>query len=309
MLKNASDYSGGNQTDIMLTFLKQPLLHFLLAGLLIFAAYQWTAPPDTESAQSEDVIRIDRSTLLNFMQYRAQAFQPELFNEQLEAMDEQQRQQLIDAYVREEALHREALAMGMDQGDYIIRQRLVQKVEFLLENLANQTVEPAEGEIDRFYAERASDYQVDSVYTFTHIFFDSGERGEEAALNNARQLLDSGNLVDVSFNEASQYGDRYPFLQNYVERTRDFVVNNFTEDFVGSLDELTPGNGKWHGPYASRYGYHLVLLRERSDPYLPELDSIMDRVLDDWRYEKVIESRREAEEQVISGYEVNIELE
>lgn len=292
----------------MSSLIRQPLLHFLLAGVLIFIAYQVTEQPEPEVAVNERVIEVDRGSLLNFMQYRAQAFRPDLFAEQFDAMGEAERDRLVAEFVREEALHREALAMGLDQGDYIIRQRLVQKVEFLLENMVNQALEPDDETIAAYFAANRDDYQVDAVYTFTHIFFDGDERGWEQAGQDAQALLNSSQLDNAGFNDASGFGDRYPFLQNYVERTRDFVVNNFTPDFVAALDALAPSTDRWHGPIESRYGWHLVMLRDKTDPYIPALESIYDRVVDDWRYETVLASRREAEAQVIEQYEVNVDL-
>jgi hypothetical protein len=293
----------------MNALLKQPLLHFLIAGLVIFLAYQFSGRPEEESLDNGRIIEVDRMALLNFMQYRAQAFRPDIFSEQLDAMSDPERARLVDDFVREEALHREALAMGMDQGDYIIRQRLVQKVEFLLENMANQALEPDEEVITAWYNDHRDDYRVDAVYTFTHIFFDAGERGPGQARQDAANLLGTPQLTAARFNDASTFGDRYPFLQNYVERTRDFVVNNFTPEFVDALDGITPSNETWYGPFESRYGWHLVMLRQRSEPYIPGLDSIRDRVMDDWRYEAVLESRRGAEQQVIDQYDVRMDLE
>ena len=292
----------------MAKLIKQPLLHFLVAGILIFAGYQWSAPAVPDIENLEKVIPVDRLALLNFMQFRAQAFQPELFGEQLDAMSETDLEKLVDDFVREEALYREALALGMDQGDYIIRQRLVQKVEFLLENMVNQSLVPDDAVIASWFDERKSDYQIDAVYTFTHIFFDAGERGQEQAQQDALSLLNSVDIGEIAFNDASQYGDRYPFLQNYVERTRDFVVNNFTEDFVARLDVMAPSDQDWAGPFESRYGFHLVLLRSKTDPYIPALEEIRARVLDDWRFESVLQNRREAEQQVIDAYEVRLDL-
>jgi len=292
----------------MAKLIKQPLLHFLVAGILIFAVYQWSAPAVPDIENLEKVIPVDRLALLNFMQFRAQAFQPELFSKQLDAMSETDLEKLVDDFVREEALYREALALGMDQGDYIIRQRLVQKVEFLLENMVNQSLVPDDAVIASWFDERKSDYQIDAVYTFTHIFFDAGERGQEQAQQDALSLLNSVDIGEIAFNDASQYGDRYPFLQNYVERTRDFVVNNFTEDFVAWLDVMAPSDQDWAGPFESRYGFHLVLLRSKTDPYIPALEEIRARVLDDWRFESVLQNRREAEQQVIDAYEVRLDL-
>ncbi len=292
----------------MISLLKQPLLHFLAAGLLIFAVYQISDEAELETAGDGMAIVVDRTALLNFMQYRAQAFRPDIFSEQLDAMSEVERERLVADFVREEALHREAMAMGMDQGDYIIRQRLVQKVEFLLENMVNQALVPDEEVITAWYNVHSDDYRVDAVYTFTHIFFDADERGPEQARQDAENLLGTPQLAAAGFNDASGFGDRYPFLQNYVERTRDFVVNNFTPAFVDALDAVEPSNANWYGPFESRYGWHLVMLRQRSEPYIPELDSIRERVMDDWRYEAVLESRREAEQQVIDQYDVRVNL-
>lgn len=292
----------------MISLLKQPLLHFLAAGLLIFAVYQISDEAELETAGDGMAIVVDRTALLNFMQYRAQAFRPDIFSEQLDAMSEVERERLVADFVREEALHREAMAMGMDQGDYIIRQRLVQKVEFLLENMVNQALVPDEEVITAWYNVHSDDYRVDAVYTFTHIFFDADERGPEQARQDAENLLGTPQLAAAGFNDASGFGDRYPFLQNYVERTRDFVVNNFTPAFVDALDAVEPSNANWYGPFESRYGWHLVMLRQRSEPYIPELDSIRARVTDDWRYEAVLESRREAEQQVIDQYDVRVNL-
>ncbi len=292
----------------MNSLLQQPLLHFLAAGVLIFAAYQISDEAELETASDGMAIVVDRTALLNFMQYRAQAFRPDIFSEQLDAMSEAERERLVADFVREEALHREALAMGMDQGDYIIRQRLVQKVEFLLENMVNQALVPDEEVITAWYNVHRDDYRVDAVYTFTHIFFDADERGPEQARQDAANLLGTPQLAEAGFNDASGFGDRYPFLQNYVERTRDFVVNNFTPAFVDALDAVEPSNASWYGPFESRYGWHLVMLRQRSEPYIPDLDSIRERVMDDWRYEAVLESRRDAEQQVIDQYEVQVDL-
>jgi len=292
----------------MNSLLQQPLLHFLAAGVLIFAAYQISDEAELETASDGMAIVVDRTAVLNFMQYRAPAFRPDIFSEQLDAMSEAERERLVADFVREEALHREALAMGMDQGDYIIRQRLVQKVEFLLENMVNQALVPDEEVITAWYNVHRDDYRVDAVYTFTHIFFDADERGPEQARQDAANLLGTPQLAEAGFNDASGFGDRYPFLQNYVERTRDFVVNNFTPAFVDALDAVEPSNASWYGPFESRYGWHLVMLRQRSEPYIPDLDSIRERVMDDWRYEAVLESRRDAEQQVIDQYEVQVDL-
>ena len=287
--------------------IREPLLHFLFAGALLFAWYELSGGAEAGAGDGR-VIEVDREALLTFMQYRARAFEPELFRARLEAMSPGELRALVEDYVREEVLYREALSLAMDEGDYIIRQRLVQKLDFLLEDAARQAADPGPEELDAFYQERRDDYLVDAVYTFTHIFFDAEKRGWDEARAAAAALLQGGETASLPFTGAGQYGDRYPFLQNYVERTRDYVANNFNDDFVAALDAIEAPGPQWRGPFASRYGYHLVMLRARTEPYIPQLEAIRERVLEDFRFESALRAREEAVDRLISDYEVRIDL-
>ncbi len=289
------------------SLLKQPLLHFLLVGALIFGAnYFYSDPTIVSQGDDASVIVVDRNALLDFMQYRAKVFESETFNAQLDVMNAEEVQNLVDDYVRQEALYREALRMSMDQGDPVIRERLVQKVEFLLENLAVENMNPTDQQLEGFYETHKADYRLDSVYTFTHIFFDAQQGGMEDAKKRAQALLSTA--AEISYGESAQYGDRYPFLQNYVERTRDFVSNNFSADFVTALDAMAIGEALWQGPVSSRYGYHLVMLMARSEPFIPSLTEIVERVVDDYRFEAQLRSRQDAGDKVVAEYDVQISL-
>ena len=292
---------------MIISLLRQPLLHFLFVGALIFVLYDLNTAPVEQMVDDGGRIVVDRQSLLNYMQYRVNIFQPDQFAAEFDAMSEEERAELIREFVREEALYREAMALGMDLGDYNIRQRLVQKVEFLLENMVLADISPSDEELQAFYDERQENYRVDTVYTFTHIFFDSGQEGAAQAEARAREVLNAS--ADIDFNDSSSYGDRYPFLQNYVGRTRDFVSNNFGAGFVDALDTLEVTEDRWQGPIASRYGMHLVMLRERNDPFVLGFEEIRDRVLDDYRYEALFRLREDAEARVISAYEVIVDIE
>ena len=291
----------------MRALIREPLLHFLLAGALLFIWYEMSGAADAE-AQDPSVIEVDREALLAFMQYRASAFEPELFRARLDAMPAGELRALVEDYVREEVLYREALAMAMDEGDYIIRQRLVQKLDFLLEDAARQAPDPDAATLAAFHQARREDYRVDAAYTFTHIFFDAEKRGWDEARAAALALLESGETASLAFTDAGRYSDRYPFLQNYVERTRDYVANNFNDDFVAALDAIEAPGRQWRGPFASRYGYHLVMLRERTEPYIPELPAVRERVLEDYRFESMLRAREAALDRLISEYEVDVNL-
>jgi len=289
---------------------KQPLLHFLVLGALIFVLYGWQTGPEEQAAATGEIsnrIVVDRAALLAYMQYQAGAFDPDVFAARYDAMDTTGRQALASDFVREEALYREALKLGMDHGDYIIRQRLVQKIEFLLENLAISSTNPDTNALEAFYASRIVDYVVAPTYTFTHIFFDNQQGGPDRARARAEAALVGSTAI--SFDQAGGHGDRYPFLQDYVERSQDFVVNNFNADFVAELDQLAVGDENWYGPIASRYGMHLVMLRARTEAFTPSLAEISERVLADYRYEAMLRGRQEAEARVVADYTVALELE
>ena len=109
---------------------KEPLLHFLLAGVALFVVYKQINP---EEELGDKTIAVNKDSLMTFIQYRTKSFQPELANKRWQAMDELERQRLVDEYIREEVLYREALSLGLEQDDYIIKRRLVQKLDFTLQ--------------------------------------------------------------------------------------------------------------------------------------------------------------------------------
>lgn len=293
----------------MPAFLKQPLLHFLLLGALLFVVYGRLQPssPAKSASAVDNTITVDRTAMLDYMQYQAKAFETEVFNQRLDSMSNEERKALITDYLREEALYREALRLGLEKGDYIIRQRLVQKVEFLLENTAAEAINPGDEELKAYYSAHLDDYKIDPVYTFTHVFFDAEKGGMEAAKARAVKILPG--LKGKQFADAGLFGDRFPFLQNYVERTRDFAVNNFGPEFVAELDKLTTSDSQWRGPLQSRYGYHLVMLTQRTEAATPPFEQVRARVLDDFRYEALARKRQEAEADVVKSYDVQVRLE
>src|SRR3990172_7772281 len=114
----------------MKLLLRQPLLHFLLLGGAVFLLFEYFPVKSGIAPEARSIV-IDREALLDFMQYRSQAFNRQYFAQQFDTMSQPDRQRLIDDLVREEVLYREALALHLNDNDYVIRRRLVQKLEFL----------------------------------------------------------------------------------------------------------------------------------------------------------------------------------
>ena len=283
------------------SWLRDPLIHFLVIGGALFAAYGLLSPDGSDPKR----ITVSREALLNFAQYRANTFQFDLFDQGLDELTTAEREALVDEYVREEALYREALALGLDQGDYVIRQRLIQRLEFLFED-NNETADVSRDELIGFYTEFSNDYIEPDVYTFTHVFFNVQQRGEAAAREVATQTLAELNEQRIPFSGSLGFGDRPLYFQNYIERTGDFVKANLGQDLISMLDHVEPSTSTWYGPIQSPYGWHLVLLTSRESAWLPNLEEIEDRVLEDYRRMRKEQMQRLQLDQIINSYEVSV---
>jgi hypothetical protein len=150
-------------------FFKQPLLHFLLIGLGLFLIYNFTGKKGSEEVDSRTVV-VDKETLLTFMQYRSKAFNQEEFEGRLENMSDEELRRLIDDYIREEVLHREALALNLGKDDYVIRRRLVQKLEFINQGFTEGSLNLSEKDVRQFFEMNKQDYYSEPHVTFTHVF-------------------------------------------------------------------------------------------------------------------------------------------
>jgi len=289
---------------VLKEFLKEPLVHFLAAGLALFALFGIVNRNDEDS--DPNVITVDQEALLTFIQYRIKAFNPDLAAKKLDALSQQELQRLIDDYVREEVLHREALALGLDDDDYIIRRRLVQKLEFITEGFAEAGADLDEAAVQRYFDANKADYYVEPYVTFTHVFFQTEDRPREQARALAEEELQKLNRNGVPFSEAPQHGDRFLYHVNYVERTPDYVGSHFGPAMARELFELEPNEFVWRGPFDSAYGVHVVLLTTNEPGREPELAEIEGRVREDARRARIREETEAAIADVVDAYDVRV---
>ncbi len=272
--------------------------------MLFSVAYLVRGP---ERAPDDDAtIVVDRRDLLTFLQYRANAFEPETFATALDTMPERELERLIDEYVDEEVLYREAKSLNLDASDYNIRRRMVQKMSFLLGDVASAGFSVEEGELEAYFAENKASYAVEPAVTFTHVFFDAERRGAAAAEAAARAALEELDRSGASFNDAPAHGDRFPFLRNYVDRTLDYVAGHFGDEFAAALAELEAAERSWRGPLRSAYGYHVVLLTRRTERRYPDLDEVRDSVERDYLEQRGDAALAEMTQAIRDRYDVRI---
>jgi hypothetical protein len=284
--------------------LREPLVHFLLAGAMLFGAYAAVRGPERLAGDDTTII-VDRRALLTYMQFQANAFEPDVFGAALDGLSDAELAALVAAYVEEEALYREARALGLEASDYVIRRRMVDKVKFLLGDVAAGD-EIDEAELASFFTEHRDRYVVAPAVTFTHVFFDAERRGEDQAAADARQTVAELNASGSGFNDASGRGDRFPFLKNYVDRTFDYVASHFGEEFSRALAAVPAAPAAWQGPLRSEYGLHGVLVTRRSEERLPELAEVRGDVERDYLAARSAASLEELTGAVLERYEVEL---
>ena len=281
-----------------------PLGHFLVLGLALFGLFAWVAK---DEGSSDTVIEVDRPAILTHIQYHARAFSPDAAAAHLDGMSDRELDRLIDSFVREEALYREALSLGMDQTDHVIKHRLVQSIEFITDDLALRTTEVSDDELETYFEANRERYRIEPTVTFTHVFFNSERHGAEEARNLATEKLAELNRDRVPFTDAPGHGDRFLYLVNYVERTEDLVASHFGDEMAAAVFALVADDANWVGPLQSRYGQHLVLLTGRTVERNPELAEVEARVRADAERETAEKRRDAAIETLIDTYDVRRE--
>jgi hypothetical protein len=248
--------------------LREPLLHFLVLGLLLFVVYDRmgvTAPPPP------DEIVIDTARVETLQGQFERTWQRPPTARELNG--------LIESWLREEIFYREGLALGLDEGDPVVRRRIAQKMDFISEGL--MVAPPAEDELETWFAENAGAYRVDPVYTLRQVYFDPGRfDGEWAgAADAARAMLASGTepepvggaLLPETLNDAPLREVGRQFGQRFADQLTDAPV------------------GRWFGPVQSGFGVHLVKVERRTPGRIPTLAEVRDEVERDY-----LAQRREA---------------
>jgi peptidyl-prolyl cis-trans isomerase C len=270
--------------------LKEPLLHFLALGAVIFALNAWRerARPTEASAARIEVTAavIDRLRAGYERQFG-------------QAPDADEMRGLVTAHIREEVLCREALALGLDRDDTIVRRRLAQKMEFLTGDIATAAV-PEDAAVREFFEKNAARYAKPGRVTFRHVYFSKEKRSTrtEEAATAALAALQKG-ASDEAF------GD--PFLHGYafVEREQDDVIATFGAEFAKQL--AAQPTGMWRGPVTSSYGLHLVRVEARMEPRAVKFDEVRETVVRDLNDERRRTANSEVFERLRERYRVKVD--
>jgi len=279
---------------------REPLFHFLLIGSLLYICLEVLVP--SSKHKGSQIITLEAETLVQFLQFQNKSFKAQTAKNKYAALSPKEKRQLIDDYIREEVMVREAISLGLEENDQIIRRRLIQKVEFINLGFQTELESISETELNTYFNQHSRQYIIDASVTFTHVFFEQGEH-KDNTFELAKSTLATLNQTAVPFSKAAQYGQRFFFHRNYVDRTPAFISSHFGEDFSKHIFTLTPGTA-WHGPIESVYGYHLVMLTKNETSRAPNLQEVASEVLSDLQRIRLSEMKQRALAKMTSKYTI-----
>jgi hypothetical protein len=270
-------------------WLKEPLLHFLIGGAVLFVAYAWLNPAAPGAGQGPRQVRVGEGEVRWLTETWVRQWRREPTPDELRA--------LVSNLVKEELLAREAREMKLDEDDTIVRRRLAQKLEFLLRDTA-QLQEPAEDELRRFYDASADTYLTEPRVSFTQVYF-SRERRKDAARDATRALA---GLANVPPADAAALGDRLLVEAEYRDADRQTVASIFGPEFARAVVALPPG--AWHGPLESGYGIHLVRVASAEPARQLAFADVRAQVLERWREQRQRDNEARFFQRLMQKYNV-----
>lgn len=255
---------------------KQPLIWFALIGLALFVIDgQFTVNRNEVFVSS--ALR-DRLGTLWLTQTGQAASATEL-------------DALVENWIQEEVLYQEALRLGLDQDDSIVRRRLVQKLSFIAES--EESPAPEYEDLLAYYQANLQDYTLPVRYSFQQLFFSQAIQAEQAltALANGANPRDLG--------ESSMLNPGYAY------RSALDLNATFGAGFADQLTELE--TGLWQGPVQSGFGLHLVLLNAVHAEQISPFDTIQRQVTEDYHRYQQLNARNAYIDNLLQEYTITVE--
>jgi len=197
-------------------------------------------------------------------------------------------------------LYREALAMGLDKNDEIVKRRMVQKMQFLAEDIAAAR-EPTTEELRSWFADHTDVFSMPPRLGFRHVYFSPDQRGKAARDDAAKALSEIAGQPEDSGLVAS-LGDSFMFQDFYADRTPQAIAGDFGPEFAQTVEKLKPGS--WQGPIQSGYGWHLVYVDTLVPGRVPAFEEVAQDVKTAWLGTQKAEAWQKAYDEMRAKYTV-----
>ena len=280
----------GANIVLLKRLLKEPLFHFLLLALVIFAAYSVLGPT---SAVRPDGIVVTAPKIEQMAAVFAKTWQRPPTAEELKG--------LIDDYVKEEIYVREATALGLDKDDTVIRRRLRQKMEFM-NDAGVDALAPTDAELGAYLKAHAAVFAVAPMTAFQQVFLNPQQHGDKIE-KDAASILAALKATPPA--DATTLGDATLLPYELPLTGKPAISQTFGQEFADALDKATPD--QWTGPIMSGYGLHLVHVSKREAGRTPALSEVRNAVAREWTNAKRKELDDTRFNDLLKRYQVTIE--
>ena len=207
---------------------------------------------------------------------------------------------LIENYIRQEVLYREALRMNLDHNDEVVKRRLSQKMEFMAGDLTKMVTPATESKLEAYFKENQEMYRVATAYSFNHILVSDQNHNNPQAY--AENLLSSVNAKE--YKSLMDKGDQTMLPIAYKDAGKPVILKDLGTAFYNSLDELALK--QWAGPVNSGFGKHLVFITNKTDAHIPDFAEVKNKVKRDYEYQTETTTKEEIYNELKKNYEVII---
>ena len=292
MGRNPLSGSSAFPVQHMKRLLKEPLFHFLVLGALLFGAYAWLDGGESAPGNGATV-RVTSTEVAWLADTWTRQRQNPPTREQLRA--------LVTEFVKEELLAREAHAMGLDEDDLVVRRRLAQKLQFLVQD-TSRLAEPTDEDLRRIYEANLPQFQTRGRISFTHVFFNPEKRHDAAA--EAKAALTELNHTPPAM-RPSEMGDLWPLDAEMLDADQQTISGQFGTEFARAAFALQPG--AWQGPIESAYGWHIVRLSDAKPAKRGTFEEVKAHVLALWRDQRQREDYDKYFATLVKKYDVVVD--
>jgi hypothetical protein len=267
--------------------MREPLVHFLLIGAGLFLLFNFTNGPAG-----------DKPNRIVVTPGQVEQMTARFTRSRMRPPTEQEIAVLIESYLRDEIYYREALTMGLDKDDALIRRRMRQKLEFILENISAQA-DPTDEVLTDFMRKRMDRYRLEAQISFHQVYLNPDQRKD--MVGDAQKMLVRLRVGT----DPKTLGDPIMVRHEFDFASESEIERAFGESFAQQILKLEPGD--WAGPVISGLGGHLVMVSERRDGRMPELAEVRTMVERDWLAQRRKELKDITFRKLLEGYEVVME--
>jgi hypothetical protein len=263
---------------------KEPITIFILTGVLLYLIHSWIVQSDPGAGEKIFVSNDQVEQLIS--RFSRTWMRPPT---------ESEVRNIIDNYIRNEVFYREAVAMGLDQNDPVIRQRMRQKMEMLMDDMAGSTV-PGDQMLRNYMNENKEKFRLEHRISFIQVYLNpEAHQNMESDVQSILNRIKSGA-------DPQEFGDPTLLGYEYKQLTESEITRQFGADFTNQIVQANAG--EWTGPVYSGLGTHVIKVTRRIEGRMPELSAVRNIVEREWMVERTKELKKAAYQKLLQNYEI-----